>query len=730
MAYRIGENLTVSQVSRDLVDFLTQLATIYDITYDTKKKNGYLKDLSFVQEKTKTETWTLKYDHEDSNGNKVFKVSGTVSGDQDDLTSTKAYDNGIFSVTLTTNDWTDGDVITWKTKETSDPKWELKRNYKILPKIKTKSGHWLRPSYSNFVSKFITDGKYDSTPGVGDFFRSENPLHYKFDESNNDADDIGSSHFAFSGWFRNFEADRWGNDYNGFYNNHVVTAISTEDHYVAAYMTKTRWMLSKSNSNNPGRSGGGSTWNFYNWHSSRVNTDDGGKEGDDYVKVDNVNYFEKGQIVYTDHTYQKLTIDSVDSSNNTVKFTTKLKRDMQNDEYLNRYFPYEENKWNLLVVNFNAPDNEMTVYLNKVKIFHTTSAYLYDEKYQITRWYGGAKIWSNVAQWGKELTQDEINDIYESNTPVDTSSSDIVDAPLPDWDEAIDGFIVKSTHSDLKFPLFLQMHPYPKNRDVSQPMWAFSTGVRWYRLPNNTGLLKTIDEWNEVNFAPSEFVVQINQQSAVINPERRNGYMDDWKGGGLLTREPTEKITKYWFVSDGKTLIVAFKIYDANSPAKNPTYQLVYVGDLDGNDMTAYNYGSFSTNNGQDYWYNDDSKYSLWTTLYENKRNKKPNYASFYIEPSISASGLYSFAPDFLGGTDVSKGNYTLYPIYAYDRLRYDEYRNYIAEGTRRLYYLNWIYNNQVKPEDELYINGAENIILKDGNANDYLIALNLDCQE
>ena len=735
MAYRIGENLSVSQVFRDLYDFLTQMVTIYDTRYDAKG-DGYLKDLSFYSDKAKTETWTLKYKKEDSDGNAVFSVSGSVSGTQDDIHSNNHYDNGIFQVTLTNGDteWQDGDIITWKTKEVTDPQWEVMTKYEKFGYIKTKSGHIARPPTSLVGNYLISDKKYEDKLASAVSFPSNQVLDYSFGKDNDETNNIGSKKFSLTYWLKDTYQGRPSVCRNRIRNS--VAIFSSDDRTLHFNFTPSYYAI--------GDGGQLSRGNLIRY--TRVDTGTGGHAGDDYVKVDDDDMYVVGMKVITSSTRQILEIKDVNRDDNIVYFTGDLSKDMNNDEYLKPMSTYDPTKFNLFTATFDTVTREMVLYINKYAIFRDiVTSRLAENEYQMTGFLGQEGSITDLAQWNKVLSLDEVRDLYDSPTSIDITSDNIIDAPILSREAAVMGWVLKSTHQDLSTDLFIWSHPYPYSKDRRQPSVSFQAGYK-YLAPLSYTAVAAKD--GNVNFNPAQVEGRSPIQfDGMYDRDGGMGYAQ-YRGGivgyahgvdyskisrlGLLTRDPEERITKYWFISDGKTVIVCLKIFDdVNTDKKVPVYQTMYLGDTETSGSRGYTYVVASTHNGQDYWYNNDSNFCLKQSLYYtsiggfwayslNNLGRDQNYIN-------RSEWMY-----YRNNEDVVSGNYSIYPLY----VQFRPYHSSCCCGVLtypqniRFFYMYWAATKDLKAEDTIYVDGHECVVVADGNNSDRLIVLNLDTKE
>jgi len=737
MAYRIGENLSVSQVFRDLYDFLTQMVTVYDIRYDTKG-NGYLKDLSFYSDKAETETWTLKYKEEDSDGNAVFTVSGSVSGDQDDIHATVAYDNGIFKTTLTNGDteWQDGDIITLKTKEVTDPQWQVMSKYEKYGYIKTKSGHIARTASTDKTTLFkVDEQKYDDKLSVAPSMPHRYYREFKFARNNDETDTIGSKKFSLTFWAKDMWYDR-PNVYRNRIRNKLAI-FSCDDRDIYFNFTPSYYFIGNTSDQSRG--------DLIRY--TRVNTDTGGKAGDDYVKVDDDDMYVVGQKVVSYTTCQKMEIKDVDRDNNIVYFTEDLEADLTNDEYLKPYSTYDPTQFNLFTMTLDTVTREMILYINKNAVFRDiVDDIVAENEYQLTGFYGQQGTYTDMAQWNRVLTLDEIRDLYDSPNSVDITSDDIIDAPILSRETSVMGWVLKSTHPDLKTDLFIWSHPYPYLKDTRQPMVAFNAGYKFIQplsaAVENDELGLNFNPAKVANGSPIQFDGMDTRDGQEGASQQRSGIVGHVHGVdynrtdriGLLTRDPEDRITKYWFISDGKTLIVCLKIFDdVNTDKKVPVYQTMYTGDVESSGNLGFVYLTASTHNGQDYWYNEDTNFCLKQSL---------GYTTiggvWIYTPSAAAMVRYTNRIErstgwayYRNNEDVPYGNYSIYPLYTQLRYYYDGYNDPRGQMLNlRLFYTYWAATQDLKPEDIIYVDGHQCVAVADGNNTDRLVLLNLDATE
>ena len=156
MAYRTEINKSVKESLENLVNFLTSPVSM-EVDRSLAQGNGNIKNINFNYDNAQTEDWEVKYDA----NNDVFKITGSVSGSQDDAQIGVAYDNGIISFTIEqgSNAWQDGDIVVIKAYKGSNPPFKVIGNGWYTTTNNNKA--WVNGTYG-----FSNSYKYINSKGI------------------------------------------------------------------------------------------------------------------------------------------------------------------------------------------------------------------------------------------------------------------------------------------------------------------------------------------------------------------------------------------------------------------------------------------------------------------------------------------------------------------------------------------------------------------------------------
>ncbi len=183
-------------------------------------------------------------------------------------------------------------------------------------------------------------------------------------------------------------------------------------------------------------------------------------------------------------------------------------------------------------------------------------------------------------------------------------------------------------------------------------------------------------------------------------------------------------IEKYWFVTDGETIIINWKIFDPSTSQSNPVYQTYYIGITEGIDYQKAVPDFYGTRDGVDVWTTTSTSFRFGA-LFTQNYVRYNNAISSWVR-SRTNTGSTSYPTNF-DKINLSENSIPLSRLCA----RGEYYiSNYYANGSSAAGYGGQYYETVLKhiyqapktslvAEDYLIIDGTKYVILQDCNRTD-----------
>lgn len=682
MAYRIEENVTWRDMWYNLQNFLTELTTIYDISYDSATGNGILNNLSVPSDTATSETWsiicltdkdyTLDYTGNTGDGTltalgsvhdvdatdiytiecidatvpATFSVVGSVSGATTDATSDVAYDDGVVSFTIVAGatPWVVGDTITLSVASAT---------FSVTGTVTTATANaTAEVPYDNGIIKFtITVG---ITPwNVGDIvsFTSEATTSPPWVATTVDNEPIqlvckmynsNGSEKSFVGYVRAIEGPKIGSSAmtplnsvpNTTYLGTLVSGANNVEDDVD-YTSITYWLHTP----NPDYSGTNSYGGLF-----------------DYGQGDN---YGPGPMSISHSGFDIRAYGDTYSSVYTYPSTITLPSDFYIDNNI------DMGQW--IFVHQKQHTSSADMYYNNIYLGNLSQAQIRFSCVLIN--YPIA----DVTRWDHNLDAGELQQLIEGSTVHDINGVDILSGYYYKQDDLMPLIAVSNIDSDgneIAAVMLPQKSPY-----YSYYLSAVSRG-----LPVKGNLT----ELEMLEYSRDQTAGKLwNDSSGLAN------YM--------IGGDPNQVVAKTWFVSTEDFIIIAYKIYDPTTLQQLPVYQIGYIGRTNTAEEMEYKAVIGSYTSSAAYWYSSST--ALRSGVYYSTNARFFSLTSYAAPTSIYYSA-------YGGVYEKIANSYNIFPITYYQ----SSYNRSFGE----LYNIYGVQVLDVNHEDEFTIDGERYIALGD----------------
>ncbi len=691
MAYRIETNKTTEEMMQNFQKFLLNPVTIDRVDYSSSVGNGNIENIDFNSSTVVTESWTLQCTDDT---NFIFSVTGSVSGSQADAQLDTLYDNGIISFTIRqgSQTWVNGDIVVIYVQKGSTPPFEkqsiVTTAYRTNAFIEGDTSHSLQlrtgvstagitaPSKSLTAFR-CTYNQYTNYNSYYYYYRTASIRIYDFYETGTDGD-------------RHARLSSLGQSY-----------INTDSD-----STVNVWVQSLTERNN--------LFSVYS-RNGDISNDQGA-----FIIPPFTGYqaeFSRGGFGIGIMN-GKLIVQTRAGSSSYNGYRYVYNYILDND--FTKHFMdtvSDPHDWNMLTFVIDRAATSLTLYINGTEIGTYTHSYLgYDFMPSIVAFYGGV---AGLMSWKRKLSSGEITNMYNDRSYDNVMSGAWLGIGAVASHQENDLVMKNQKHGF--FHLSLTNHHMISLRYEKAWQWGYSRLDSEVPTENSCNIKNGLLSNTNSNYGSSESI-NFNSPSAYV-----------------IGRDFGEIIEKYWFVSDGDSAVLAFKIYDPSTTQTEPVYQMLYMGKTEGtkyHDLPVM----IGTRNGYDVW-TSTSSYFLFGLQYD--KNLVAFLGYFYSDNGYvkentwtdTSNGVYGNfyrgQPTYWAKVKSVNNQYPLtkIPIYIYSYYNYwDDARSY----QQPLGFIKFIYQastDNIQPEDEILIDGTKYVILKDTyrNTADSMYALKLE---
>jgi hypothetical protein len=532
----------------DVYRFLREMTSISEVNYESSNGNGQLFELSCPSASSTTETWTLVC-QEDTYPAR-FSVSGNLTGQTADAYVDTFYDNGIVAFTIKDGDepWVQGDIVTFSTKAAVYPEWKVRtvspEHAPERPPLAVCAIKQKKPQYgSEWLGSlrgfgYLLDGPKNNSKAMRPAKKAANSLktanYYEYTSSDANYTTYGGPRFAESlgntdtNAPQNFAVQLWVR--NVFY-----TKQSGRDSSYGEVL----YSVTDKNS-----IGGTLSISIYK----------------NQLQLSVRRYY-PSTAVFLWHT--TFSLDSILGTSNK-----------------------SQDDWFLITVNVNRDNKEVEVYFDKSSLGTYSTANIVYTRPVI----GGIGSFGDVADvvvWNSELTQSQIESIYDSADAVNPYAPEVYDAFM--WDETVTLPIIDMENKDNLGNIHtLQMFPQ------QYPFFSYR-----YDSIHNTSVARAGED------------PEIQHMNSLSYDFYEHQWHDKHTQANVYTlgEHPTDTVVdKYWVVATNEYVICVYKIFDQRTVQQLPVYQTFYIGRGDSLQDKLYSVVLGTYSNGNDYWYTGSDK--------------------------------------------------------------------------------------------------------------------------
>jgi len=688
MAYRIETNKTTEEMVLNFQKFLLNPITIDRVDYSSSVGNGNIESIDFNSSTVVTESWTLQCTDDT---NFVFSVTGSVSGSQADAQLDTPYDNGIISFTIRqgSQTWVAGDIVVIYVQKGSTPPWEKLTKYsRVYYEKAFVSGN------TNFSLRLqpgvTTEGIIPPSKSLGAFRAMADK---EINDSNN-----------------NYYTEYNSLMIDEFYDSESTYCRITstgENAYIDANtdlsiniwvksLTERHYMLP-------------SSYGYYEY------THDGC-----FVLPPSARRYSNGERGFGLHIGGGA-LRVIKCRNDDHGYYYKYEHLLESqfsDKFLDMVT--DPNDWNMLTFTLDRATNKLKVYVNAVEMGEYSHGYLQTLfSPGIVSWYGEI---AGYAVWDRKLSPGEITNAYNDRS----------------YDNIMAGMVVSmggvgAVQADIILKLKNKKYGFSNISMSSRHMIGAG-----YRASEQFQYLNLQDlPTTNATFEQDSFSI------GTTNRWSGNAMYNNSNDVYTIGRDPGEVIEKYWFVTDGVSAVLAFKIYDPSTTQTEPVYQMLYFGETEGTkyfELPVY----IGTRNGYDNWTTTSGAFRFGLQYAYNlvafcgyfKRNTSSyayrKFEWFDNRSYVYSGGLfYKGQPSYWSKVKSINNQYPLtkIPIFLewYNGTTSSDYGMYQPFG-----YVKFIYQavtDNIQAEDEIIIDGTKYVILKDTyrTSSDSMYALKLE---
>ena len=695
MAYRIEENVTWRQMWYNLNTFLTELTTIYDISYDSATGDGALNNLSVPANTAVTEIWsfictatalldnivfdgantgdgtlddTFVYSGPDAPETwtltcidetvpATFSVVGSVTGATADATDGVLYDNGEvkFTINAGTSPWAEDDIISFDVTSAifsvtgtvsgaqAPATIGVPYNNGIINfTLSEGATPWAFNDIITFTAEATTAPPWTATTIEGEPIRLIKRFYYKNGTVPAITGDYRVSNTKPKHNSTAFVPVRVGMSSTGYAGTHCYTSLGPR--YSSRQSPSTRTA---------------STIVFWARSIKPLYTGSWSYGGVTPACTSSSNYYDG---------YQGLgfNFDGFYAGSDSYSFTHTDSITIPTTFYRDRGIKVDD--WCHYGISTSGTGNGAYCHINGEYIGYMSAS----GQQGINQLLGHQPL-ADVARFNYNLSTAEILAIYESDDAVNWDGADVSESYRYYEDDVLPWVLVTNTDTsgaEISASFKPQNGPY------------FS-----YNLNSNYRGTPMIGDFSERDWEDYE--------SSTRTPTMPNA---NGTACYMLGGEPNQIVAKYWFIANNDYITIAYKIYDPSTSQQLPVYQLGYIGRTKTSEDMEYKavIGTYTSNST--YWYTSST--SLRSGVFDASKAYFMSLGAYNTPTTIAYSGA-------IGGFIDYKNSYNIYPI-TYYHSTYG--RNY-----GELYGIFGVQVINVDLEDEFIIEGERYIALGDG---------------
>jgi len=690
MAYRVETNKTTEEMFLNFVKFIKNPVTLERVDYSSSTGNGNIEGIDFDPNTVVTESWTLQCTDDT---NFIFSVTGSVSGSQADAQLDVPYDNGIISFTIRqgSQTWAVGDIVVIYVKKGTTPPMEVisqhKETYYYKAFVKGNTSFTLRRQ-SGVSTAGITAPSNEMCAFRALANKEFNDYSYSYQTQYNtlmidEFYDRESTSVEITSTGENYYIDG-STDFsiNIWVKGLLERHYAIDYHYGYDQVTKDACLVFP---HSPVRSAEYNDRGF------------GFFIGDGALRVMRA-YHNQYDGYYDIRAY------------------------ILEAEFAKKFYDTVSSihDWNMLTLVVDRASKSVKVYINATEIGEYTHDYL-DDMFSpgIVQWYGGV---AGYAVWERKLSAGEVTNIYADKS---------YDNVMGDLAISMGG---------------VGAHQHDIAAVIKNKKYGFSVlALNQYHMLRVNYIASA--QWQYLDLP------QVNFEHNGIPGAYISGTASQYGGNNstwfdscpvyAIGRDPGEIIEKYWFVSDGESCTIAFKIYDPSTSQTEPVYQMLYFGETEGTkyfELPTY----VGTRNAYDVWTSTSGAFIFGLKRAENlttflayfyKNHSNDNYHKlewFYNCNYVYRQDyFYQGQPTYWSKVKSINNQYPLTKIPIFMEY-YGTSSQYYWAGYQPIGYINFIYQaitDNIQPEDEILIDGEKYVILKDTyrTTSDSMYALKLE---